>query len=165
MGCVAGGHRARSGAMGTWWALSQQLPAPASPGARLGGGWTGTSASAGGCSPKSHPHQHPATLCSPSSPSPRVSPIPAESPGDGLSRGQGSLFCRTPIPGARAHGGANRIPGTQGTKACYEHLCPCPDRPPGSAPVFSSNRALQFPPVGLQPLLKPRGCWGYKILA
>lgn len=73
-GVMSGGHYARSGAVDSQWAVSQQPPDPTSPAARLG--WMGTSASAGGYPPL--------LLCSPSSPSPMVSPIPTERAGDGL---------------------------------------------------------------------------------
>lgn len=162
MGCIAGSHSARTGAMCTWWAVFQQLPAPVSPGARLDGGWAGISASAGGCSITT---THTCIL------PPSAAPVlhhPGSLPWQLRALGMGCPGVKAPSstglhPRCQSTLRGQPPPGTwrtatQRTKACGEHLCPCPAQPPCPALVLSSNWVPWFPSVGLQPLLKPRGC-------
>jgi len=157
VGCVAGGYHARSGAIGC---------VSAAPCSCVPWGWAGCKIDRDLCICSCLLPKEPPNTCIPSPSAPQLSITqglshPSQSPGDGLSREQGSLLSRTPIQSTRAHRGASHLPGTQMTKVGGKHLCSPPAQPPCPAPVFSNNWVS---PMGLKPLLKHKGCWGCKTL-
>lgn len=128
------------GALGAWWAVSQQMPAPVFPGARLGEEWTGTSASATSCSPKSH------TCLQPAPSAPPALHLLGSLPSHLRAPRMGSRWSKPPSSAELTS------PKGQQDKTRGQHLCPCCVQPPFPIPDT----------MGLQPLLKPKGCWGCK---